>query len=198
MLTSLPSSMFLATCCVMVEAPIGRRPLPYIIRSADAGAGDGERVDAAMGPELLVLGRDEGLLQHVRDRADRHEDAPLGGELGQQPLVPGIDPAHHLRLVLPQPVQRRQLGRVALRRCARRTPAAPTPPTSPISSTSAKAAADHAEHAARRFGAAGAAGFEPARPAVSGRGPRTSPVLTHRPRPLAGRDMRAAGARQAR
>ena len=36
MLSSLPSSMFLATCWVMVLAPIGRRPWPYCCTSNQA------------------------------------------------------------------------------------------------------------------------------------------------------------------
>ena len=63
-----------------------------------------------MGPEVLVLGRDEGLLHHVGDRRVRHEDAPLGGQLGQQARVAGIDAAHHRRLVVAQAVDVRQVG----------------------------------------------------------------------------------------
>ncbi len=80
----------------------------------DGGAQDRGRIDAAMGPERLVLGGDEGLLHLVRDRRVGHEDAPLGGELADQRAVRGIDAAHHRRLVGAQPVDRRQVGGDAL------------------------------------------------------------------------------------
>ena len=69
-----------------------------------------------MGPEILVLGRDEGLLHHVGNRRIRHEDASLGGQLGHQPRVAGVDPAHHRRLVVAQPIDVRQVGAEALPR----------------------------------------------------------------------------------
>ncbi len=47
------------------------------------GAQDGQRVDAVVAEEALVLGGDEGVLDEVRDRPVRHEDAPLGGEFRQ-------------------------------------------------------------------------------------------------------------------
>ena len=108
--TSLSSSMFLATCWVMVEAPIGRRPCPICVRSNTPARGDRQRIDTGMRPEILVLGRDERLLHHVRDRRIRHEDAPLGGKLRHQPRVAGIDPAHHARLIIPQAIDVRQIG----------------------------------------------------------------------------------------
>ena len=78
--------MFLATCWVMVEAPIGRRPWPICIRSVDAGAHDGQRIDAVMGAEILVLGGDEGAASRSSGMAAiRHEDAPLGRQFRQQP-----------------------------------------------------------------------------------------------------------------
>ena len=44
----------------------------------------------------------------------RHEDAPLGGEFGEQARIAGIDPAHDRRLVVPQAIDVRQIGAEAL------------------------------------------------------------------------------------
>ena len=49
--------------------------------------------------EILVLGRDEGVDDAGRDRGDRHVDAPLARELGDQRAVIGVDAGHHRRLV---------------------------------------------------------------------------------------------------
>ena len=102
--------MFLATCCVMVEAPIGRRPCPICVMSNTAARGDRQRIDPGMRPEILILGRDEGLLHQVRNRRIRHKDAALGGKLSHQPSVAGVNPAHHRRLVIAQPIDVRQVG----------------------------------------------------------------------------------------
>src|SRR5690606_17915755 len=45
----------------------------------------------------------EGLLDAARDRLDRHEDAALGGELGHQPRIRRVDPAHLRRVVVREP-----------------------------------------------------------------------------------------------
>ncbi len=71
----------------------------------DAGAEDADRVDALMGPEPLVFGRNEGLLDHVGDGGNRDEDAPFGGELGEQAVIAGVDAAHHLGLVALQALE---------------------------------------------------------------------------------------------
>ena len=63
-----------------------------------------------MFPEALVLGADEGGLDALRDGLDRHEDAALGGELGQQAAVGGIDARHLRGLVVGQPAVVRQVG----------------------------------------------------------------------------------------
>ena len=80
----------------------------------ESGAGDGQRVNATMGPELLIFGGDKGLLDHVGDRADRHEDAAFGGELGEQAVIAGIDAAHDFGLVGAEAVERGQFGGIAL------------------------------------------------------------------------------------
>jgi hypothetical protein len=61
--------------------------------------------------EALVLGGDEGLLDAGGDGLDGDEDAALGGELGHQARVGGVDAAHLLGLVVGQPAVVGQLGR---------------------------------------------------------------------------------------
>src|SRR5271156_4515562 len=75
MLSELSSSMFLATCCV-------------------------------------ILGGDEGLLDHVRDRGERHEDAPLGRQFRHQRRIAREDAAHDAWLIALQAVHIRQVGGV--------------------------------------------------------------------------------------
>ena len=83
---------------------------PYWRKIGDRGAQDRQRVDAAMGEEILVLGGDEGVLDDVRDGVEGHEDAPLGREFREQAGIAGIDAAHHRRLVVVQPIDVRQVG----------------------------------------------------------------------------------------
>ena len=85
-------------------------PRAVLLDIGDRGAQDAERVDAVVVPEALVLGADEGGLDALRDRLDRHEDPALGGELGQQPAVGGIDARHLRGLVVGQPAVVRQVG----------------------------------------------------------------------------------------
>ncbi len=89
-------------------------PLPHLLQIGDRGAQDRHRIDTAMHPEILVLGRHEGLLDHVGDGAEGHEDAPFGGQFGDQFGVTGINPAHHLGLVVTQAVEVGQVGRETL------------------------------------------------------------------------------------
>ncbi len=88
----------------------------HLHQVGEGGARHRTRIDALVGPEVLVLGGDEGLLDHVRDGGERHEDAPLLCQLGDQARVAGVDAAHHRRLVLPQAVHGRQLGGQLLER----------------------------------------------------------------------------------
>ncbi len=78
----------------------------------DRGAQDSERVDAAMDPEILVLGGDEGVAHHGGDGVERREDAPLAGEFGDQRAIGGEDAAHHRGLVGLEPGDVRKIGRV--------------------------------------------------------------------------------------
>ena len=50
------------------------------------------------------------------NRRIRHEDAPLGGKFRHQPGVAGVDPAHHRRLIIAQPIDVRQIGAETLPR----------------------------------------------------------------------------------
>jgi hypothetical protein len=67
----LVSRKFLATCWVMVEAPCGRRPLPYCCYVEHAGARDAGEVDAAVLVVVLVFGRDEGVGDELGHGLDR-------------------------------------------------------------------------------------------------------------------------------
>ncbi len=77
----------------------------------DDGAQDALNVEAAMLIEILVLGRDEGLDHAVGNGGDRHVDAPLARELGDQPAVIGVDAGHHRRLVFGEHLVVRQFAR---------------------------------------------------------------------------------------
>ncbi len=61
---------------------------------------DAARVEAVVLVEVLVLGRDEGILHPVGDLVDRREDPSLAGELVHEPALSGIDPAERRRLVV--------------------------------------------------------------------------------------------------
>ena len=143
-----------------------------------------------MGPEFLVLGGDERLLQLVGDGAHRHENAPFRGVFGQQLFViPGIEPAHHLGLVVAQPVQGRQFRRRISRIHARRTRRRRRRPTT---ATSVTRTADRSG-AARQTGA-GVLGVRlgtpvPRRSAGHPAEPRLHCFAPHPPRPLSGCHM---------
>ena len=62
-------------------------------------AGDGQRIDAAVAVEILVLGRQEGVDHPPGDRVDRHEDPLFRGVFGQQPAVACMHPGDRGRLV---------------------------------------------------------------------------------------------------
>ena len=92
----------------------GAATLAVIHQVGPGGAGDGEGVDALMGPELLVFGGQECLLDHRGDGGDGQEDAAFGCELLDEVVVAGIDPAHDAGLVVAQAVERGQVFGVGL------------------------------------------------------------------------------------
>jgi hypothetical protein len=53
-------------------------------------------------PVILVFGGDEGLLQPDRYCFDRHKEAVLVGEFGDQRAIAGMDARCHGRFVLAQ------------------------------------------------------------------------------------------------
>ena len=97
----------LGNCRGADRAPARRR----VAQIGDDGADDALHVEAAMLVEVLVLGGDESVDDAGRDRGDRHVDAPLARELGDQRAVIGVDAGHHGRLVFRQDFVVRQLAR---------------------------------------------------------------------------------------
>ncbi|OIQ64270.1 hypothetical protein GALL_541800 [mine drainage metagenome] len=87
------------------------------ITPARADAGDNRRHDAPrvkplVNIEILVLGRDEGILHQRRDFIDRRIKAPLGGEFVDDLALTGKDPADGRRLILRQQVITGQVTRI--------------------------------------------------------------------------------------
>ncbi len=82
-----------------------------IAHIGDDGAEDALNIEPAMLIEVLVLGGDEGLDDAVGYGGDRHIDAPLARELGDQRAVIGVDAGHHRRLVFGEDLVVRQLAR---------------------------------------------------------------------------------------
>ncbi len=75
------------------------------------GAPDALEVDAVVGVEVLVLGRQEGVLDERRDRGGRQVESALAGIFSQQAAVARVDARHHGRLVV---LELRVVGQVAL------------------------------------------------------------------------------------
>jgi hypothetical protein len=69
-----------------------------------------EGIDAGMGIEILVLGREKSVNHQRRHRFDRDEDALLGRVFGHQAAIAGIDPRHHRRLIIGQLLVIRQVA----------------------------------------------------------------------------------------
>ncbi|EPZ87359.1 hypothetical protein BURCENK562V_C1174 [Burkholderia cenocepacia K56-2Valvano] len=76
-----------------------------------ARAQDADEIDAAVLVEAVVLDREHGLLHHVGNILEAHEAAALLAELADQHVVGGEHAQRHLRLVVRQRVERRQLRR---------------------------------------------------------------------------------------
>ena len=82
----------------------GRRALHALraLNEDQRGARDAFRIDAAVGVEILVLGRDEGLLHHRGNRGTRQVKPALAGIFGQDRAVARMDARHHRRLIVAQ------------------------------------------------------------------------------------------------
>ncbi len=78
----------------------------------DGGAQDGERIDAAMGPEILILGGDEGLFDDIGNGGIGRIDAPLLGKLGHQRAIGREHPAHYRRLIILEPGDIGKIGSI--------------------------------------------------------------------------------------
>jgi hypothetical protein len=74
----------------MVDAP---RSSAADFTASTEGCGHPRDVIAVVGVEVLVLGRDEGILHQIGDILDRHEQAAFLGEFVDDPTLAGIDPA---------------------------------------------------------------------------------------------------------
>src|SRR6185312_8952817 len=77
----------------------------------DDGPQDTLNVQAAMLIEILVLGGHEGLDDTLGNGGDRHVDAALARELGDERAVIGVNAGHHRGLVFGQHFVVRQLTR---------------------------------------------------------------------------------------
>ncbi len=77
----------------------------------DTGAQDADEVDAAVFVKAVVLDREHRLLHHVRNVLEAHEAAALLAELADQHVVGREYAQRHLRLVVGQRIERRQLRR---------------------------------------------------------------------------------------
>src|SRR5262249_32442616 len=75
------------------------------------GAQDALNVEAAMLIEILVLSRDEGFGDAVRNGAERNVDATLASKLGDQIAVIGMNTGHDRRLVFGEHFVVRQILR---------------------------------------------------------------------------------------
>ena len=75
------------------------------------GAEDAPDVDPEVRVEARVLDRDDRVAERRRDLLERHEDALLRLELGEELVVVRVDPAPDTRRVLLQGLRRREVGR---------------------------------------------------------------------------------------
>ena len=86
-----------------------RPALAVIFEVGDGGAQDAGEIDAAVLVEILVLGRDESVLDELGHRLDRDVEAPLLGVLGDKGAVGSVHARHHRRLIV---LQRRVVGQI--------------------------------------------------------------------------------------
>jgi hypothetical protein len=75
-------------------------PLAGIGDVGNHGTYHADEIDAGMGEEALVLGRDEGFQHALGHGGDRHEHPLLAGIFGEQPAIGGIEARGDRRLVV--------------------------------------------------------------------------------------------------
>jgi hypothetical protein len=92
---------------------LGNRRCPLPLAAAHQvgvqGAQDALRIDAAVLIEALVLGGQDRLLHDRRNVLDADHRAPLLAELAEQVAIGRIDAQRHLRPIVGQDLQRRQV-----------------------------------------------------------------------------------------
>ena len=93
----------------------GRCPaqiLPPRFHRLQGGCGHAPGIKSVMYIEILVLGRDKGLLDHIGNFLNRHKDAPLLREFVDDLTFARIDPADGRRGILRQPVGAGQIAAI--------------------------------------------------------------------------------------
>ncbi len=76
------------------------------------GRGHAHHIKARVGVEVLVLGADEGVLHHIGDILNRHEQPTLFGKFVDHPAFAIIDAADDRRAVLRQALMAWQVARI--------------------------------------------------------------------------------------
>ena len=89
-------------------------PAAILLSGLDHGAQNAQGVNAGMFAKALILGRDESLLDALRNRLDRDKDAPFLRQFGHQPAIGGIDAAHLRGFIFGKPAIIRQILREML------------------------------------------------------------------------------------
>ncbi len=85
-------------------------PAAILLDVRHDGAHHGNGIHAVVALEILVLSRDEGLLEAAGDGLDGHEDPAFGSEFGHEAAVTSVDSAHLRRRVIGEPAVIRQPG----------------------------------------------------------------------------------------
>ncbi len=80
----------------------GALDVPVALQKHDRRAHDALGIEAAMAVEILVFGRDEGVLDEIGDGGGGQIEPPLVRIFGEQAAVGGVHARHHRRLVILQ------------------------------------------------------------------------------------------------
>ena len=89
--------------------PLSSTPLGEV---RDRGPHDAQDIDAPVALEMAVLDGDDRVPEHRRDLVVGHNDAPLQGEAADDRAVVRVKVRHHVRPVIFQLANLRQVGRV--------------------------------------------------------------------------------------